>query len=120
MSGLSTSTGSESSSPAGGRAAAFFDLDKTIIAKSSALAFGRPFYAGGLINRGAMLRSTYAQFVYLLGGADHEQMDRMRAYLQELCRGWDVQQVRDIVAETLHDLIDPLIFEDAAALIDEH
>ena len=35
----------------GGRPAAFFDLDKTIIAKSSALAFSKPFYAGGLINR---------------------------------------------------------------------
>ena len=33
------------------RGAAFFDLDKTIIAKSSALAFGRPFFQGGLINR---------------------------------------------------------------------
>ena len=32
-----------------GQAAAFFDLDKTVIAKSSALAFGRPFYRDGLI-----------------------------------------------------------------------
>ena len=37
-------------------AAAFFDLDKTIIAKSSTLAFGRPFYQGGLINRRAVLK----------------------------------------------------------------
>ena len=38
--------------------AAFFDLDKTIIAKSSALAFSKPFYAGGLINRRSVLRSA--------------------------------------------------------------
>ena len=31
------------------RSAAFFDLDKTIIAKSSSLAFSKPFQAGGLI-----------------------------------------------------------------------
>ena len=61
------------------RTAAFFDLDKTIIAKSSTLAFSRSFYAGGLINRRAVLRSAYAQFVYLVGGADHDQMERMRA-----------------------------------------
>ena len=48
------------------RAAAFFDLDKTIIAKSSTLAFGRPFYQGGLINRRAVVRSAYAQFVFAL------------------------------------------------------
>ena len=43
--------------------AAFFDLDKTIIAKSSTLAFSKPFQAGGLISRRAVLRSAYAQFV---------------------------------------------------------
>jgi phosphoserine phosphatase len=60
------------------RTAAFFDLDKTIIATSSTLAFGRSFYRGGLINRRAMLLSAYAQFVYQLGGANHDQMERMR------------------------------------------
>ena len=33
-------------------AAAFFDLDKTVISRSSTLAFGRPFYQYGLITRG--------------------------------------------------------------------
>lgn len=106
--------------PATRRPAAFFDLDKTIIAKSSVMAFGRPFYQGGLINRRAVLKSTYAQFMYLVGGADHDQMERMRAYLSQLCKGWDVEQVKAIVAETLHDLIDPLIYDEAAALIEEH
>ncbi|MDQ1486563.1 MAG: hypothetical protein QOJ62_2256 [Actinomycetota bacterium] len=102
------------------RPAAFFDLDKTIIAKSSVMAFGRPFYQGGLINRRAVLKSTYAQFMYLAGGADHDQMERMRSYLSQLCKGWDVEQVKAIVAETLHDLIDPLIYDEAAALIEQH
>jgi HAD superfamily hydrolase (TIGR01490 family) len=102
------------------KSAAFFDLDKTVIAKSSVLAFGRPFYQGGLINRRAVLKSSYAQFVYLVSGADEEQMDRMRAYLTQLCRGWEVEQVKQIVEETLHDLIDPIIYEEAAALIEEH
>ena len=103
-----------------GRPAAFFDLDKTIIAKSSTLAFGRSFYNGGLINRRAVLRTAYAQFVYLAGGADHDQMERMRQFLSAMATGWDVEQVKDIVAETLHDLIDPLIYSEAAALIAEH
>jgi HAD superfamily hydrolase (TIGR01490 family) len=102
------------------RPAAFFDLDKTIIAKSSTLAFGRHFYASGLINRRAMLKGTYAQFVYLLGGADEEQMARMRDDLAAMVAGWEVQQVRDIVAETLHDLIDPLVYDEAAELIESH
>ena len=72
-------------------AAAFFDLDKTVIAKSSTLAFGRPFYQGGLVNRRAVLKSSYAQFFYLLAGADADQMDRMRDYLKTLCTGWEVR-----------------------------
>ena len=75
------------------RTAAFFDLDKTIIAKSSVLAFGKPFYQGGLINRRAVLRSAYAQFVFALAGADHDQIERMRAYLTAMCTGWDVAQI---------------------------
>ena len=100
--------------------AAFFDLDKTIIARSSSLAFSRPFYKGGLINRRTVLRSGYAQFVYLVGGADHDQMERMRQYLQAMCAGWPVQQVREIVAETLHELIDPIVYDEAVELIEEH
>ena len=100
--------------------AAFFDLDKTVIAKSSTLAFGKPFYQGGLVNRRAVLKSTYAQFVYLVAGADADQMDRMRDYLKTLCAGWDVAQVKAIVDETLHDLIDPLVYDEAVDLIEEH
>src|SRR4051812_4994815 len=104
----------------GTRAAAFFDLDKTVIAKSSTLAFGKPFYKGGLVNRRAVLKSSYAQFVYLLQGADETQMDRMRDYLKTLCAGWPVEQVNAIVAETLHELIDPLVYDEAVALFEEH
>ncbi|MFF3767211.1 HAD family hydrolase [Streptomyces sp. NPDC001922] len=102
------------------RTAAFFDLDKTVIAKSSTLAFSKSFYQGGLINRRAVLRTAYSQFVYLVGGADHDQTERMREYLSALCKGWDVQQVREIVAEALHGLIGPIIYDEAASLIEEH
>ena len=103
-----------------GRSAAFFDLDKTIIAKSSTLAFSKPFQAGGLISRGVVLRSTYAQFVYVIGRADHDQMEKMREFLSALSAGWDVQTVREIVAETLHHVVDPLVFDEAVSLIEDH
>jgi HAD superfamily hydrolase (TIGR01490 family) len=106
--------------PSGRKSAAFFDLDKTIIAKSSTLAFSRPLYKGGLIGRRDVLRSAYSQFVFLLGGADHDQMERMRQYLSALCADWPVQQVREIVAETLQEIVEPLIFDEAATLIEDH
>ena len=102
------------------RTAAFFDLDKTVIAKSSALAFSKPFLDQGLLNRRTVLRSSYAQFLFLMSGADHEQMDRMRRYVTSMCTGWDVEQVTSIVGETLHDIVDPLVFAEAAELIADH
>ncbi|MFC6010132.1 HAD-IB family hydrolase [Nocardia lasii] len=113
--------GSVGRAPApGGRVAAFFDLDKTVIAKSSAFVFSKPFYAQGLLNRRAVLESSYAHFLFLLSGADHDQMEKMRANLANMCAGWDVAQVKSIVAETLHDLVDPLIYAEAADLIADH
>ncbi|CAM3164451.1 HAD family hydrolase [Nocardioides dubius] len=102
------------------RTAAFFDLDKTIIAKSSALAFSKPFQAGGLISRRAVLRSAYAQFVYLVGGADHDQMEKLRQFMSQMCAGWDVATVREIVADTLHNIVDPIVYDEAVRLIEEH
>lgn len=102
------------------RSAAFFDLDKTIIAKSSALAFSRPFYAGGLLSRRAVLRSAYAQFMFAIGGADHDQLEKMRSYLTQMVTGWEAQTVRQVVDETLHQIIDPIVFDEAVDLIEQH
>lgn len=102
------------------RQAAFFDLDKTIIAKSSALVFGKQFFAGGLINRRAVLKATYAQLVYMGSGADEDQIEKIRRHLTEMVAGWDVEQVRSIVAETLHEVVDPIVYDEATELIAEH
>src|ERR1700759_5605856 len=100
--------------------AAFFDLDKTIIAKSSTLAFSREFQAGGLISRGAVLRSAYAQFVYLVGGADHDQMEKMRQFMSQVCTGWDAGTVREIVGDPLTNFAAPTVSDDAAGCTDDH
>jgi HAD superfamily hydrolase (TIGR01490 family) len=100
--------------------AAFFDLDKTIIATSSTLALGRTFYAAGLINRREVIRGAYAKFVYHLGGVDGDRMGRLRDDLARTVTGWEAEQVREIVADALLDLIDPLVYEEAVALIERH
>ncbi|MGA8850159.1 MAG: HAD-IB family hydrolase [Aeromicrobium sp.] len=105
---------------AGSRSAAFFDLDKTIIARSSTLAFSKPFFHGGLLTRRAVLRSAYANFMFAVSGADHDQLEKMRAYLTEMVAGWDVETVRQVVSETLHTIIDPLVFDEAVRLIEDH
>jgi HAD superfamily hydrolase (TIGR01490 family) len=102
------------------RAAAFFDLDKTVIAKSSAMAFTKQFQAGGLLSRTTLIRSAYSHFLYLMNGADLEQIQKMRQFMSLLVVGWDVDQVRSIVADTLHHTVDPLVYAEALNLIHEH
>lgn len=102
------------------RTAAFFDLDKTIIARSSTLAFSKPFFEGGLLTRRAVLRSAYANFLFGLNGADHDQLERMRSYLTAMVDGWDVEVVRESVRRTLRDVIDPIVYAEAVDLIEHH
>jgi HAD superfamily hydrolase (TIGR01490 family) len=100
--------------------AAFFDLDKTVIAKASMAAFGRPLYREGLISRGLVLRSLWAQLVYMHLGASEEKLARMRESVLALTKGWDQAKIRTIVAETLEAVVEPIIYSEAADLIEEH
>ncbi|MGZ5383959.1 MAG: HAD family hydrolase [Acidimicrobiia bacterium] len=101
-------------------AAAFFDLDKTIIAKSSALAFGRPLYRAGFLNRRALLKAGIAQISYMTFGADHAQMERARQEMLEMTKGWDKVAVEKLVREIVDEVVSPLVYAEALALIDEH
>ena len=44
----------------------------------------------------------------------------MRATSRRCARAGTSQQVRDIVEETLHDIVDPLVYAEATELIDAH
>ncbi|HEX6932133.1 MAG TPA: HAD family hydrolase [Streptosporangiaceae bacterium] len=101
-------------------AAAFFDLDKTIISRSSTLAFVPSFYRHGLINSVQAARGAVAQLVFRAGGADHAQMQRIKDQVSRLCKGWPVERVTEIVTANLAATIAPLIYAEARRLLDAH
>jgi HAD superfamily hydrolase (TIGR01490 family) len=100
--------------------AAFFDLDKTVISKSSSLALTRPMYRAGLVTRSQLLKGAYAQLVYLLLGADERKMDRVKESMLALTKGWERGQVEQVVREALTELIDPYIYLEALDLMELH
>ena len=102
------------------REAAFFDLDKTVVAKSSTLAFGRPLYKEGLISPAIVIKGAYAQLAYQLLGANEGRMEKSRVALLELTKGWNADRVQRLVRETLQEIIDPLIYQEALDLFTEH
>lgn len=103
-----------------GMEAAFFDLDKTIVARSSPLALGRSFFKEGLISRSALMKSLYAQLMFQLMGADEEKMERMRTEAAKLTAGWEQEKVRSVVQEVLEEVMSPLIYAEALELMHDH
>jgi HAD superfamily hydrolase (TIGR01490 family) len=100
--------------------AAFFDLDKTIVARSSPLALGRSFFKEGLISRSSLMKSVYAQLMFQLMGADEDKMERMRQEAAKLTAGWEQDKVRAVVTEVLEEVMSPLIYSEALELMHDH
>ena len=100
--------------------AAFFDLDKTVISRSSSLALSRPMYRAGMVTRGQLVRGAYAQLVYALVGADEKKMDRLKDGMLQLTKGWDRQEVERLVREVLIEVIDPYVYQEALDLMALH
>ena len=100
--------------------AAFLDLDKTIIAKSSTLAFTGKLHKAGLLGRRTLMRAAMSQIFYVLFGADDDQLERSRETLMTLTKGWDRAEIERIVEETIDEVVAPLVYAEALFLIDEH
>ncbi len=100
--------------------AAFFDLDKTVIAKSSLVAFGPEFHARGLLHRRTLVWGVFSQILFLRFGANDEKLTNIRESVLKVTKGWDRQEVRTLVAETINEIIEPLIYSEALELIDHH
>lgn len=100
--------------------AAFFDLDKTIIAKSSTLAFTKPLYKAGMLNKRALAKAGIAQAYYQVFGADHDQLEKVKDELSTITSGWDQGEVIQLVEETVATVVPPLVYAEALAIIDDH
>jgi HAD superfamily hydrolase (TIGR01490 family) len=102
------------------RVAAFFDLDKTVIAKASMVAFSGPLHRAGMMPRRLMLKAAWGQLVYAQVGATPEKLEKLRASVLRLTRGWDQVEISEIVRETLTDVIEPIIYDEALDRIRAH
>jgi HAD superfamily hydrolase (TIGR01490 family) len=100
--------------------AAFFDLDKTVIAKASMVAFGRPLLQAGMISRRLMVRALWSQLVFQWFGANEEKMRKFRESALRITRGWDQAHIRELVRDNLTTVIEPLVFDEALELIRAH
>jgi HAD superfamily hydrolase (TIGR01490 family) len=102
------------------RVAAFFDLDKTIIATSSVFAFNKSFLGEGLLSRRSVIDLAYTQLAFSLSDADDEQMQKVRQAMATATKGWSPEQVERIVTEGLKETVSPTVYAEAQELLAEH
>ena len=106
--------------PSGVVEAAFFDLDKTVIARPSMVAFGGPLRRDGLVSRRLLLRAVWAQVIYLSLGADERRLARVRDAALRVSKGWEQRRISALVRETLVEVVDPIVFDEALELMRMH
>jgi HAD superfamily hydrolase (TIGR01490 family) len=75
------------------RAAAFFDLDKTLMAGSSGIFFARAAYETGMITRRRLARDAYENLRFRLLGSTDERADDVRKRVGRMIAG---VRVRDL------------------------
>jgi HAD superfamily hydrolase (TIGR01490 family) len=102
------------------RVAAFFDLDKTVIAKASMVAFSRPLHRAGMLSRRLMLKAAWGQLVYQMWGASPEKLEKLRESVLALTKGWDQAEISEIVRDALGDVIEPIVYDEALDRIHAH
>ena len=101
-------------------AAAFFDLDRTLLRRSSALALAPAFRRHGLISRRTMVKAAAWQLLFMLRGASHAAV---RAAAEDgllVLRGWTPAQMRELVAESLETVLRPLVYAESLDLVRRH
>jgi len=76
-----------------GRAAAFFDLDRTLMAGSSGFHWARAAYRAGLVSRGRLAADAWENLKFRLRGSTDEATDAVRERVGKMIAG---QRVRDL------------------------
>ena len=101
-------------------AAAFFDLDRTLLRRSSALALAGSFRERGLISRGQLLQAAGWQLLFVARGASHEAVRRAAEDGLRLLAGYPVAELRDVVADAMEPVLRPLVFAEPLRLVEQH
>ena len=107
-------------SPTGHRAAAYFDLDKTILATSSTWALGTPMRRSGLISSRALAYGLIAQIPYLLVGAGTQRSSTLMEHLALMSAGISRRDLMEVVEGALTTAIEPAVYAEALDLIEGH
>jgi HAD superfamily hydrolase (TIGR01490 family) len=101
-------------------AAAFFDLDRTLIRRSSALALAGRFRARGLISQRDLAKSAAWQLLFAARGASAERVRRGAEDGMRVLTGLPVAELEALVDDALEPVLRPLVYADSLRVVHDH
>jgi HAD superfamily hydrolase (TIGR01490 family) len=101
-------------------AAAFFDLDRTLIRRSSALALAGPFRRAGVIGRRQLVKAALWQLLFAARGASTDTVRKAAEDGLMILRGFQLAEMETLVRESLEPILKPLVYPEALELLRGH
>jgi HAD superfamily hydrolase (TIGR01490 family) len=101
-------------------AAAFFDLDRTLIRRSSALALAGPFQERGLIGRKQLAKAAAWQVLFAARGAGAETVRKAAEEGLMLLKDLEVDEMRALVGDAMETALKPLVYREPLDLVEKH
>lgn len=101
------------------RAAAFFDLDRTIIAGSSVFVFGWVAYRRGMVPTKQLLKDAGNAATFKMSGASDDKTEAVKNRILEAIAGIPVSTFEDLADEIIPKLMND-VRREARGLIDLH
>ena len=101
-------------------AAAFFDLDRTLLRRSSALALAGSFRERGLISRLDLAKAAAWQLLFVARGASHEAVRRMAEDGLRVLEGFTPEELQSLVGDALEPVLRPLVYAEPLHLVEQH
>ena len=100
--------------------AAFFDLDRTLISRSSSLSLAPAFHRRGLLRRRDRAKAVLAQLVFARYGAGASRVGQTADSAMAFLKGLPVETMREIVREAMDTAFRPYVYRDALDLVARH
>lgn len=101
------------------KAAAFFDLDRTIIGGSSVFVFGWVAYRKGYVPTSQLVMDLVNAVVFQFAGASDDKTEAVKERILEAIGGTETQTLLDLADEIIPRLLDD-VRREARGLIDLH
>jgi HAD superfamily hydrolase (TIGR01490 family) len=98
---------------------AFFDLDRTLIAGSSAFQFGRAAFKAGLLDRKQLARDAWENVLFRLKGSTDERTAKLKQRMGEALAGVRVRDMQRLAPEVLAGVL-PRLYPQMLQIAYEH